>query len=129
MLFMLLIFSLLLKKSFSDICCNQAFDTWRDFISWCLPFVCVVHGFSGFQGMIYLFCWVVLCLSDGRGNLILVMIMHALSFIATVLIQFLFSVQRKQPSLYDPLMVLAVIGLVLFLRNRKNIVLDGTPGL
>ena len=94
----------------------------------------LVHGFSlGFQGMIYPFFLglIYAYLMVKSGNIILVMIMHALSnLFGSILIQFFIGVSKEATIIYMILlMVLGVIGLVLFFRNRKNISLDGTPGL
>ncbi len=94
----------------------------------------LVHGFSlGFQGMIYPFFLglIYAYLMVKSGNIILVMIMHALSnLFGSILIQFFIGVSKEATIIYMILLiVLGVTGSVLFLRNKEKIVLDGTPGL
>lgn len=134
MLFMLLIFNPIVEELvFRHLFATRLLKHGERFYILVSAFCfAIVHGFSlGFQGTIYPFLLglIYAYLMVKTGNLILVMIMHALSnLFATVMIQFLFSVSKEAALIYMILlMVLAVIGLVLFLRNRKNIVLDGTP--
>ncbi|MGI6742235.1 MAG: CPBP family intramembrane glutamic endopeptidase [Eubacteriales bacterium] len=82
-------------------------------------------GYTFILGMIYSYLMV------KTGNLVLVVILHSLSnLFGGVLLKTLSNVSIGLAALYLlSVVVLGVIGLTLFLLNRKNIVLDGNEGL
>ncbi len=94
----------------------------------------VVHGVSvGFAHIVYTFIlgliWAYLTVKS--RNIVLAVIMHAVSnLFNAVIIQFLFNTSMKATSVYSLLlMALGVIGLIIYIINRKKLILDGTSGL
>jgi membrane protease YdiL (CAAX protease family) len=93
----------------------------------------ILHGVSvGLTHIIYTFImgliWAYLTVKS--GSMLLAVIMHALSnLFNSVIIQLLMDFSVMALGIYSLLlMALGITGLVLFLKNRKNIVLDGSPG-
>lgn len=82
-------------------------------------------GYTFILGIIYSFLMV------KTGNPVLVIILHSLgNLFGGVMLQTLSNVSMGMAAVYLMLvMVLGVIGLTLFLINRKNIILDGNKGL
>ncbi len=82
-------------------------------------------GYTFILGMIYSFLMV------KTGNIVLVIILHSLSnLFGGVIFQTLSNVSVGVAAVYLLLvMVLGIIGLILFLINRRNIILDGSQGL
>lgn len=94
----------------------------------------ILHGVSvGFVHIIYTFIlgliWAYLTLKS--GSLVLAILMHALSNLFNgIIVQLLRDTSIKALSAYLVLIiVLGVTGLILFLKNRKKVILDDAPGL
>ncbi|MGI6173372.1 MAG: CPBP family intramembrane glutamic endopeptidase [Christensenellales bacterium] len=95
----------------------------------------VVHGVSvGFVHIIYTFIlgliWGYLTVKS--GNLVLAIVMHAVSnLFNAVIIQLLLDTSSMNALAAYSLLIaaLGVIGLILFFKNRKEAVLDDAPGL
>ncbi len=94
----------------------------------------IIHGVSlGWPQIIYTFIlgliWAYLIIKT--GNLLLAIVFHALSnFFGNIITQILVEISQLYLGIYTIVIVIfAIVGIVLFFRNRKNIVLDGTPGI
>jgi len=93
----------------------------------------IVHGVSlGIPQIIYTFIlgmiWSYLYVKT--GNLVLVIIMHALSnFFGSVMVQTLMNISMIVVNIYFMLMILCgIVGFILFMANKKKISLDGEKG-
>lgn len=94
----------------------------------------ILHEVSvGFTHIIYIFIlgliWAYLTVKS--GSLVPAILMHAISnLFNSVIVQLLANTSMTALAAYSLLiMALGLIGLILFLKNRKKIVLDGAPGL
>lgn len=94
----------------------------------------IVHGVSvGFTHIIYTFIlgliWAYLTVKS--GSIVLAVVMHAVSnLFNAVIIQLLSDTSMEALAVYSALiMALGVIGLILFIKNRKKVVLDDASGL
>jgi membrane protease YdiL (CAAX protease family) len=94
----------------------------------------VLHGVS--MGPIHILYTFILGLIWGyltvkSGGLILAILMHSISnLFNAVIVQQLHSISMEVAAVYSmPIMLLGIIGLILYLVNRKKVVLDGTSGL
>lgn len=94
----------------------------------------VLHGVS--MGPIHILYTFILGLIWGyltvkSGGLILAILMHSISnLFNAVIVQQLHSISMEVAAVYSmPIMLLGIIGLILYLVNRKKVVLDGTTGL
>jgi len=137
MLFMLLIFNPVVEELvFRQLFASRLLKHGERFYvlasAYCFA---VVHGVSiGFAHIVYTFIlgliWAYLTVKS--GNIVLAIIMHAVSnLFNAVIIQLLgASISIEIMAVYSfLLMALGAIGLILFLINRKKIVLDGASGL
>ena len=94
----------------------------------------ILHGVSiGFVHICYTFIlgliWAYLTVKS--GSVVLAILMHAVSnLFNSVIIQLLLDTSIKALAAYSVLIMgLGVIGLILFLKNRKKVVTDDAPGL
>lgn len=94
----------------------------------------IVHGVSvGFVHIIYTFIlgliWAYLTIKS--DSIVLAILMHAVSnLFNAVIVQLLLDTSTTAVAAYSALiMALGVIGLILFLKNRKKVVTDGASGL
>ena len=94
----------------------------------------IVHGVSlGVPQIIYTFIlgmiWSYLMIKT--GDIKVVIIMHALSnLFGSVITQTLLSISMIAAGIYSMIvMLLGVVGLILFLRNKKKAIIDGEAGL
>ena len=136
MLFMLLIFNpiieeIVFRKLFADKLLNYGEKFYILVSSFCFA---IVHGVSlGIPQIVYTFIlgmlWSFLMVKT--GDIRLVIIMHALSnLFGSVIAQTLMGVSMIAAGLYSMLLILlGIIGLILFLVNKKNINLDEEKGL
>lgn len=136
MLFMLLIFNpiieeIVFRKLFADKLLKYGEKFYILVSSFCFA---IVHGVSlGIPQIVYTFIlgmlWSFLMVKT--GDIRLVIIMHALSnLFGSVIAQTLMGVSMIVAGLYSMLLILlGIIGLILFLVNKKNINLDEEKGL
>ena len=136
MLFMLLIFNpiieeIVFRKLFADKLLKYGEKFYILVSSFCFA---IVHGVSlGIPQIVYTFIlgmlWSFLMVKT--GDIRLVIIMHALSnLFGSVIAQTLMGVSMIAAGLYSMLLILlGIIGLILFLVNKKNINLDEEKGL
>lgn len=136
MLFMLLIFNpiieeIVFRKLFADKLLKYGEKFYILVSSFCFAFV---HGVSlGIPQIVYTFIlgmlWSFLMVKT--GDIRLVIIMHALSnLFGSVIAQTLMGVSMIVAGLYSMLLILlGIIGLILFLVNKKKINLDEEKGL
>lgn len=135
MLFMLLIFNPVVEEYvFRHLFASRLVKYGERFYilasAWCFA---VVHGVSiGFAHIVYTFIlgliWAYLTVKS--GNIVLAVIMHAVSNLFNSVVIQLLGENLEILAVYSLLlMALGVIGLVLFLINRKKIIMDGTSGL
>ena len=136
MLFMLLIFNpiieeIVFRKLFADKLLRYGERFYILVSSFCFA---IVHGVSlGIPQIVYTFIlgmiWSYLMVKT--GNIRLVIIMHALSnLFGSIITQALLGVSIVATGFYSMLLILlGIIGLILFLINKKKIVLDGDKGL
>lgn len=136
MLFMLLIFNpiieeIVFRKLFADKLLKYGEKFYILVSSFCFA---IVHGVSlGIPQIIYTFIlgmlWSFLMVKT--GDIRLVIIMHALSnLLGSVIAQTLMGVSMIVAGLYSMLLILlGIIGLILFLVNKKKINLDEEKGL
>lgn len=136
MLFILLIFNpiaeeLVFRKLFADKLLQYGEGFYMLVSSFCFG---IVHGVSlGVPQIIYTFIlgfiWSYLMVKT--GNVTLVVIMHALSnLFGSIMTQALSGISMIAAGVYSMiLMLLGVSGLVLFLLNRKKIIVDDEPGI
>mgnify|MGYP000928304057 CR=1 FL=1 len=94
----------------------------------------VLHGVSvGFVHIIYTFIlgliWAYLTVKS--NSVVLAILMHAISnLFNSVIIQLLFDTSMMALAAYSVLiMALGVIGLILFVKNRKKVIIDDASGL
>ncbi len=136
MLFMLLVFNPIVEEFvFRHLFAGKLLQYGQRFYILASAFCfALVHGVSvDFGHIIYTFIlgmiWAYLTVQT--GNIALAVLMHALSnFFNAIIIQMLFDISTEAVGIYSILlMALGVVGLVLFLKNRRKIILDGTPGL
>lgn len=136
MLFMLLTFNpiieeIVFRKLFADKLLRYGESFYILVSSFCFA---IVHGVSlGIPQIVYTFIlgmiWSYLMVKT--GDIKLVVIMHSLSnLFGSIITQTLLNVSMVATGLYSILLILlGIIGLILFLINRKKIVLDGNTGL
>lgn len=136
MLFMLLIFNpiieeIVFRKLFADKLLKYGEKFYILVSSFCFA---IVHGVSmGIPQIVYTFIlgmlWSFLMVKT--GDIRLVIIMHALSnLFGSVIAQTLMGVSMIAAGLYSMLLILlGIIGLILFLVNKKSINLDEEKGL
>ena len=136
MLFMLLIFNpiieeIVFRKLFADKLLKYGEKFYILVSSFCFA---IVHGVSlGIPQIVYTFIlgmlWSFLMVKT--GDIRLVIIMHALSnLFGSVIAKTLMGVSMIAAGLYSMLLILlGIIGLILFLVNKKNINLDEEKGL
>lgn len=136
MLFMLLIFNpvieeIVFRKLFADKLLRYGEKFYILVSSFCFA---VVHGVSlGIPQIFYTFIlgmiWSYLMVKT--GDIKLVIVMHALSnLFGSVITQTLMSISMIATGLYSMLLILlGIIGLILFLVNKKKIILDEEKGL
>lgn len=136
MLFMLLFFNpvmeeLVFRKLFADKLLRYGERFYILVSSFCFA---IVHGVSlGIPQIVYTFIlgmiWSYLLVKT--GDIKLVIIMHALSnLFGGIIVQALLEASMVAAGIYSMLLILlGIIGLILFLINRKKIVLDGDTGL
>lgn len=136
MLFMLLIFNpiieeIVFRKLFADKLLKYGEKFYILVSSFCFA---IVHGVSlGIPQIVYTFIlgllWSFLMVKT--GDISLVIIMHALSnLFGSVIAQTLMGVSMIAAGLYSILLILlGIIGLILFLVNKKKINLDEEKGL
>ncbi|MBD5136606.1 MAG: CPBP family intramembrane metalloprotease [Lachnospiraceae bacterium] len=132
MLFMLLIFNPIIEEIvFRKILADKLLKYGEGFYmlvsSFCFG---IVHGVSlGVPHIIYTFIlgmiWSYLMVKT--GNIKLVIFMHALSnFFGSVIIQSLLNISMIVTGIYSMLLMLSgVIGLIMFIVNKKKVVIDG----
>lgn len=130
-MFMLIIFNLIIeefvfRKLFADKLLKYGELFYMIVSSFCFS---IVHGVSlGVPQIIYTFIlgmiWSYLFVKT--GSLTLPIILHSLSNIfGSIIIQFLQTISSEATGIYSMLMMLlAIIGLICFLKNRKKIELD-----
>lgn len=136
MLFMLLIFNpvieeIVFRKLFADKLLKYGEKFYIIVSSFCFA---IVHGVSlGVPQIVYTFIlgmiWSYLMVKT--GDIKLAIIMHALSnLFGSIVIQALMGISMAAAGIYFMLLLLlGIIGLILFLVNKKNIVLDEEKGL
>lgn len=136
MLFMLLIFNPIIeefvfRKMFADKLIKYGERFYILVSSFCFA---IVHGVSlGIPQIVYTFIlgmiWAYLMVKT--GDLKLVIIMHALSnLFGSVIIQVLSGKSMVLAGMYSMLLLLlGIIGFILFMINKKKIILDGNKGL
>lgn len=136
MLFMLLIFNpiieeVVFRKLFADKLLKYGDKFYILVSSFCFA---IVHGVSlGIPQIVYTFIlgmiWSYLMVKT--GDIKLVIIMHALSnLFGSIVTQTLMGISMIATGLYSMLLILlGIIGLILFLVNKKKIILDEEKGL
>ena len=136
LLVMLLIFNpiieeIVFRKLFADKLLRYGEKFYILVSSFCFA---IVHGVSlGIPQIFYTFIlgmiWSYLMVKT--GDIKLVIIMHALSnLFGSVITQTLMSISMIATGLYSMLLILlGIIGLILFLVNKKKIILDEEKGL
>lgn len=136
MLFMLLIFNPIIeefvfRKMFADKLIKYGERFYILVSSFCFA---IVHGVSlGIPQIVYTFILGILWsyLMVKTGDLKLVIIMHALSnLFGSVVIQVFLAKSMVLAGMYSMLLImLGIIGFILFMINKKQIILDGSKGL
>ncbi len=135
MLFMLLIFNPVVEEYvFRHLFASRLVKYGERFYilasAWCFA---VVHGVSvGFAHIVYTFIlgliWAYLTVKS--GNIVLAVIMHAVSNLFNSVVIQLLGENMEILAVYSMLlMALGAIGLIIYIINRKKIILDGTSGL
>lgn len=136
MLFMLLVFNpiieeIVFRKLFADKLLKYGESFYILVSSFCFA---ILHGVSlGIAQIVYTFIlgliWSYLMVKT--GDIKLVIIMHALSnLFGGIISQTLLGLSMIAAGIYSMLLIiLGVVGLILFLNNKKKIVLDGNKGL
>lgn len=136
MLFMLLVFNpiieeIVFRKLFADKLLKYGEKFYIFVSSFCFA---IVHGVSlGIPQIIYTFILGMIWsyLMAKTGDIKLVIIMHALSnLLGSIIVQTLMGISMMAAGLYSMLLILlGIIGLILFLVNKKKIILDEEKGL